>query len=56
MTEVWGVVGPEGVFEQAPSVIHAEAWERYGGTLQWPISGKKAVKRDGVVTIVGEEN
>lgn len=54
--EQYGVVGPEGVFEHAPSAIHAEAWARYGGNVDWPIIGhgqsKLAIKRGGEVEVI----
>lgn len=48
MTErVWGVIGPEYVFEQSPFEIKADAWARYGGTETMPIKGRKAYKEGG---------
>jgi hypothetical protein len=50
MTErVWGVIGPERVFEIAPADIKADAWARYGGTEMMPIKGEVAYKENGVV-------
>lgn len=50
MTErVWGVIGPERVFEIATDDIKADAWARYGGTEMMPIKGEVAYRENGQV-------
>lgn len=50
MTErVWGVVGPENVFSQAPSQAKAELWANYSGGVSLPIKGEVAYREGGIV-------